>query len=182
MIGGVADENVIGLPVREKRSFSTDRKLQLVEQASAPGASVSAVAKQNGLAPSQIFMWRKELRTGKLTETKNTEPLSAVEHYYQMLAKIERLQVEVGAVVAERVISDIKNGRLTTYNAACAYSNLVSSASKIETLRLEIIDRILALPPESVAQENQKSEMSPEQRKDLQRFSERLLVEMYRHK
>ena len=94
MIGGVADENVIGLPVREKRSFSTDRKLQLVEQASAPGASVSAVAKQNGLAPSQIFMWRKELRTGKLTETKNTEPLSAVEHYYQMLAKIERLQVE----------------------------------------------------------------------------------------
>lgn len=44
-----------------RRRFSTEEKMRLLEEAGRPGSSVSLVARRNGLHPSVLFRWRKEL-------------------------------------------------------------------------------------------------------------------------
>ena len=49
-------------PVRRRRkpkSWSDEAKTAILEQALAPGANVSAVARAHGMDPSQLFGWRR---------------------------------------------------------------------------------------------------------------------------
>lgn len=49
-------------PVRTRRkpkSWSDEEKALILEQALAPGANVSAVARAHGMDPSQLFGWRR---------------------------------------------------------------------------------------------------------------------------
>jgi transposase len=43
-----------------RRRWSDDRKLQILEEASAIGATLRAVARRHQVAPSQIYEWRKK--------------------------------------------------------------------------------------------------------------------------
>jgi transposase len=45
-----------------RRRWSEEEKLQLVEEACRPGHSVSQVARQRGINPSQLFTWRRQAR------------------------------------------------------------------------------------------------------------------------
>ncbi len=54
----------------KRRNFSTADKRRLVEEASRPGASVSGVARQYGIATRQLFRWKQE--RAPVTETKTT--------------------------------------------------------------------------------------------------------------
>jgi transposase len=52
-------------PGRSYRSWSDDEKARIVEQTLVAGANVSAIARSNGLDPSQLFAWRrKAIATG----------------------------------------------------------------------------------------------------------------------
>lgn len=44
-----------------RRRWSDDQKVRILEEASADGASVRAVARRHAVAPSQIYDWRKKL-------------------------------------------------------------------------------------------------------------------------
>ncbi|MBO9102431.1 MULTISPECIES: transposase [unclassified Rhizobium] len=49
-------------PVRTRRKpklWSDEEKSQILEEALAPGANVSAVARAHGMDPSQLFGWRR---------------------------------------------------------------------------------------------------------------------------
>ena len=48
--------------LRERRRFSSAEKQQLVSASLEPGASVSAVAREAGIHPSQLYGWRRQLR------------------------------------------------------------------------------------------------------------------------
>ena len=52
--------------VQRRRRWTIERKLALVEEASRPGASVSALAGRHGMSPSLIFTWRRQLREGTM--------------------------------------------------------------------------------------------------------------------
>jgi transposase len=44
---------------RRRRRWTFTEKLRAAQEASAPGSSVSSVARKYGMAPSQLFRWRK---------------------------------------------------------------------------------------------------------------------------
>jgi transposase len=48
--------------VERRRRWSSAEKAQLVAASLEPGASVSAVAQEAGIHPSQLYGWRRQLR------------------------------------------------------------------------------------------------------------------------
>jgi transposase len=52
--------------VERRRRWSATAKQQLVTASLASGASVSAIAREAGIHPSQLYGWRRQLRTPPL--------------------------------------------------------------------------------------------------------------------
>ena len=48
------------LPTRPRRRWSAQAKMALIEETLKPGANVSAIARQAGIAPAQLFGWRRK--------------------------------------------------------------------------------------------------------------------------
>ena len=61
------------ITVERRRRWSLSEKQELVAETLTPGASVSAVAQRHGLHPSQLFVWRKAARDGRLVEDGSVE-------------------------------------------------------------------------------------------------------------
>lgn len=65
--------------VRSKRRYrSTEEKLQILAEATAPGASVAAVARQHGMNANLIFGWLRLRNAGLLQQDATTPPLLPV--------------------------------------------------------------------------------------------------------
>ena len=62
----VAEEEVSGRPIRRWRTLSEKRRI--AELTFEPGASVSVVARANGVNANQVFKWRRALKRGELNE------------------------------------------------------------------------------------------------------------------
>ena len=60
MIEAVPDR-LDGAPLTLRRCWSDEFKATAVEQACQPGVNMSAVARQIGILPSQLYRWRREL-------------------------------------------------------------------------------------------------------------------------
>ena len=60
MIEAVPDR-LDGSPRQLRRFWSDEFKATAVEQACQPGVNVSAIARQIGILPSQLYRWRREL-------------------------------------------------------------------------------------------------------------------------
>ena len=60
--------------VQRRRRWTVEQKVALVEEASRPGASVSAVAGRHGMSPGLIFEWRRQLREGTMPGVVGTTP------------------------------------------------------------------------------------------------------------
>ena len=52
--------DVLGPEKRRRRT--TQEKIAIVQQSFEPGMTVSLVARQHGVATSQLFLWRKQYR------------------------------------------------------------------------------------------------------------------------
>ncbi len=46
----------------KRRRRTTQEKIAIVQQSFEPGMTVSLVARQHGVAASQLFLWRKQYR------------------------------------------------------------------------------------------------------------------------
>lgn len=51
--------------IERRRRWSTAEKEQLVAASLEPGASVSGIAREAGIHPSQLYGWRRQLRVGR---------------------------------------------------------------------------------------------------------------------
>ncbi|HET9537662.1 MAG TPA: transposase [Mesorhizobium sp.] len=47
-------------PERVRRRWSMQAKMALIEETLKPGANVSAIARQAGISPAQLFGWRRK--------------------------------------------------------------------------------------------------------------------------
>ena len=45
-----------------RRRWSADEKARILEEATAPGAVVSEVARRNGMSPQHLFTWRRQAK------------------------------------------------------------------------------------------------------------------------
>jgi transposase len=67
-------------PQRPRRRWSAEAKARLVEETLQAGANVSAIARQAGMSPSQLFGWRrKAIRSGVMEPGANADRLGFVE-------------------------------------------------------------------------------------------------------
>lgn len=172
----VAREEV-KLPIRTKRMFSREQKQAMLDEAAQPGSSVCGVARKYNVASSQIFTWRKEMTFGNAEAVELPESQCGQQG---MLAKIGELETKVGAVVIDKFVRDVRIGQISSYNAAIGYSSLVNAFIKLGEFQLQVFDRLAALPPEPVSKEEPDSEMSAEKKRELARFSEKLLAELHK--
>ena len=53
-------EHLEARPLRGRRGWSAEAKACLVEETLVAGANVSAIARRAGMAPSQLFGWRRQ--------------------------------------------------------------------------------------------------------------------------
>ena len=64
----VRAERLDASPATPRRRWSAEAKARLVEETLAPDANVSAIARRVGIAPSQLFGWRRQaLRDGTVS-------------------------------------------------------------------------------------------------------------------
>lgn len=62
-------------PARLRRFWSDAAKARIVEETLMPGASVSAIARANGVRPQQVFTWRrKALQSGQVRSGDDLSP------------------------------------------------------------------------------------------------------------
>ncbi|ESW89795.1 transposase [Mesorhizobium sp. M0663] len=96
-------------PQRPRRRWSAEAKSRLIEATLKPGANVSAIARQAGMAPAQLFGWRsKAIKSGAVTPHRDAERLGFVEVTPTASASVE---IELGGVVI-RAGADINEEQL----------------------------------------------------------------------
>jgi transposase-like protein len=154
------------------RRWSVDAKRALLEKAKQGGSSISAVARANRLDPSQLFSWRKQLRG---IDNNRAMPISA--EYRKTLLVLEQIKT-ANLRVAAKLMSDLQAGKVATYNGVIAHSSLTTATCKVESQRLEILEKLnSAIKAEEAIEKNKVSESEDtEEQRMQQQLAERLLV------
>ena len=78
--------------VQRRRKWSEEEKMSLIEETFKPGQSVSSVARQNGISPSQLFYWRRCMENGAVTAVRAEEEVVSESKYKRALARIRELE------------------------------------------------------------------------------------------
>ncbi|WP_139721884.1 IS3 family transposase [Escherichia coli] len=84
----------------EKRS-TTQEKIAIVQQSFEPGMTVSLVARQHGVAASQLFLWRKQYQEGSLTAVAAGEQVIPASELAAAMKQIKELQRLLGKKTME---------------------------------------------------------------------------------
>src|SRR4028118_2071198 len=58
-----------------RRHWSTEQKLQIIEESFEPGETVSSVARRRGVAPNLLYRWRRLMTEGGATAVGSDEPV-----------------------------------------------------------------------------------------------------------
>ena len=58
-----------------RRHWSTEQKLQIIEESFEPGETVSSVARRRGVAPNLLYCWRRLMTEGGATAVGSDEPV-----------------------------------------------------------------------------------------------------------
>lgn len=90
--------------IQRRRRWSTQEKLEIVEESEISGLSVSAVARKYGVSPSLLFTWRRLARDGKLSAIKAGEEVVAASEVRQLKARIRELERVLGKKTLENEI------------------------------------------------------------------------------
>jgi transposase len=85
-------ELITGEPRR--RHWTTEQKLQIIEESFLPGETVSSVARRRGVAPNLLYRWRRLLTEGGAAAVGSDEPVvgsSEVRRLAERVRDLERL-------------------------------------------------------------------------------------------
>jgi transposase len=92
---------------RQRRLWSCAEKRALVDLASAAGSSVTEVAQAFGVAPSQLYAWRKQMAGGELDVDQAVATFARIE--VNDLSEVERAVSDCPAP-AGRIVVVFPNG------------------------------------------------------------------------
>ena len=77
-----------------RRHWTTEQKLQILEESFLPGESVSSVARRRGVAPNLLYRWRRLMTEGGVAAVGSDEPVvgsSEVRRLEDRVRDLERL-------------------------------------------------------------------------------------------
>ncbi len=77
-----------------RRHWTTEQKLQIIEESFEPGETVSSVARRRGVAPNLLYRWRRLMTEGGAAAVGSDEPVvgsSEVRRLEERIRDLERL-------------------------------------------------------------------------------------------
>src|SRR3974390_1250977 len=90
--------------VQRRRRWSAPEKRRMVEETSEPGMPVSLVARRHGVAPNQLFTWRRLVAQGALTAAGAGEEVVPATDYRALQSQIRELHRLLGKKTLEAEI------------------------------------------------------------------------------
>ena len=90
--------------VQRRRRWSTGEKVRLVEEAKQPGMSVSFVARQAGISPSQLFAWKRRMLEGGHAAVQADEDVVGASRVRDLEKRVRTLECLLGRKTMENEI------------------------------------------------------------------------------
>jgi transposase len=90
--------------VQRRRRWSTSEKVRLVEEAMQPGMSVSFVARQAGISPSQLFAWKRRMLEGGHAAVQADEDVVGASRVRDLEKRVRNLECLLGRKTMENEI------------------------------------------------------------------------------
>src|SRR5512139_28602 len=87
--------------VQRRRRWTAAEKVRLVEEASQPGMSVSFVARRAGIAPSQLFAWKRRMAEGGQAAVAADEDVVGASRVRDLERKVRELERLLGKKTME---------------------------------------------------------------------------------
>ncbi|WP_170870974.1 IS3 family transposase [Shigella sonnei] len=139
--------DVLGPEKRRRRT--TQEKIAIVQQSFEPGMTVSLVARQHGVATSQLFLWRKQYQEGSLTAVAAGEQVVPASELAAAMKQIKELQRLLGKKTMENELlkEAVEYGRGKKVDSARALIargwgvSLVSRCLRVSRAQLHVILR-----------------------------------------
>ncbi|HHG9335519.1 TPA: IS3 family transposase [Escherichia coli] len=139
--------DVLGPEKRRRRT--TQEKIAIVQQSFEPGMTVSLVARQHGVAASQLFLWRKQYQEGSLTAVAAGEQVVPASELAAAMKQIKELQRLLGKKTMENELLKevVEYGRGKKVDSARALIargwgvSLVSRCLRVSRAQLHVILR-----------------------------------------
>jgi transposase len=103
MTGNIPKSEVLSGPERRRRRTPAE-KLAIVGETYEPGVTVSLVARRHGIAPNQLFLWRRLASQGALTATQSEEAVVPASEYRSLQSQVRELQRLLGKKTLEAEI------------------------------------------------------------------------------
>ena len=103
MTGKIEQIEVI-TSVQRRRRWSAEEKAAIVQETYAPGMSISLVARRHGIAPNQLFTWRRLYASGALSAVGAGEEVVAASEYRALQHQVRELQRLLGKKTLENEI------------------------------------------------------------------------------
>lgn len=102
------------IKVQRRRRWTFMEKLRVAQEVSAPGISVSSVARKYGLAPSQLFRWRKVIIDGSLNALPLDQGSLAPEEFRDLQHRVRELERLLGKVTLEnQILREALSGQMS---------------------------------------------------------------------
>ena len=99
-----ADRVEIITSVQRRRRWTASEKVRIVEETFEPGMTVSLVARRHGVAPNQLFTWRRLVVEGALTAAGSGEQVVPASDYRALQRQVRELQRLLGKKTLEAEI------------------------------------------------------------------------------
>jgi len=90
--------------VQRRRRWTASEKVRMVEETFAPGMTVSLVARQHGVAPNQLFTWRRLVTQCSLTAAGSGEEVVPASDYRALQNQVRELHRLLGKKTLEAEI------------------------------------------------------------------------------
>ena len=90
--------------LQRRRRWSAEEKAAIVQETYAAGMSVSLVARRHGIAPNQLFSWRRLYASGALSAVGAGEEVVAASEYRALQQQVRELQRLLGKKTLENEI------------------------------------------------------------------------------
>ena len=82
--------------IETRRRWSPAERKAIVQKSSEPGQSISVVARKHGIAPSQLFYWRRIMENRALTTVGANEDVGPAREVKALRALVRQLERILG--------------------------------------------------------------------------------------
>ncbi|HAV8905650.1 TPA: IS3 family transposase [Escherichia coli] len=145
----IGEQMIDVLGPEKRRRRTTQEKIAIVQQSFEPGMTVSLVARQHGVAASQLFLWRKQYQEGSLTAVAAGEQVVPASKLAAAMKQIKELQRLLGKKTMENELlkEAVEYGRGKKVDSARALIargwgvSLVSRCLRVSRAQLHVMLR-----------------------------------------